>query len=508
MTPDEAVDRAGLLLDVGRPEQAREILLQAGGPQASARVAFTLARAHLASSSYGDAIDAARIGLAQDPSSDWGHRLLAIVQLRQRNRAGALASATRAVELSPLNPAAHAVMADALRAQGDLARAAQHANEAVRLDPHEPSHHVLAGDVALDQRRDEAARDHFRAALELDPTNARAKNQLGVALHRLGDVAGARSHFVEAAPESETARRNVAMIEGRAGTGIGAGAVAVTVPGATVALPLDLERVAKGWLRVPADKVGLLPPSLAGSARRERRTGALLVRHPAPEHVAAFLAAAGPPTRTAPSDLVDAPPTSRWVLPPKVRARAKRQALRHLLPALVVGVVALALALAAMAVSASLPPAPAAGGADPGASELRDGLVVLAGLAAFLAMTFALTGASHALRAVSQAGGELARMRASLDATAVARMPVPYVRDPLLRRLGWRLGVPWGKRPTVFVHGRNLAHASIRAKDAPALVGVAVYAPIQRGAQRFLVTASGEVVTFRGLAPILRSAAR
>ncbi|MFN8016753.1 MAG: tetratricopeptide repeat protein [Acidimicrobiales bacterium] len=622
MTPDEAVDRATMLLEVGRHEQARDLLLQVGGAPASSRVAFTLGRAHLAGGDYGAAIDAVRTGLAQAPTSDWGHRLLAIVALRQRNRAAAVASATRAVELAPTNPSAHAVLADALQSQGELARAAQHAEEAVRLDPHEASHHVLAGDIALEMGRYPEAKGHLEVALALDPTNARAKNQLGVALDRMGDVEGARRHFAEAAPESETARRNMALLAGAAGTGRSRR----VAPGTPVGLPLAPERVTAGSLRVPADRRDRLPPHLcaltgvelppawgpdqpdrarvvvapgvlarrrgAGAAialvgavtgalvgqvagapagailavalvaagahvatpiRRSLRGGATLVRHPSPAYVAAFLTAAGPAVRTPPTDRVPATPGATWVLPPKVRARAKRQALRHLVPAVVAAGLAGCVGLAGVGVARAATPdhtvvgrvvhnsggvvevalpdgevvrvepdpelspnadralvhldeQPPTASTVTGAYDLRWGVLVVAGFLALLALLLAATGTSHVVVAISQAGGELARRATSLDGAAVRRMPVPYVRDGLLRRIGWRLGVPPGRRPVLFVQGRSAAHAPIRAVDAAALVGASVYLPTGRGRPRLAVTSSGEVVTFRGIAPMLQAA--
>lgn len=79
----------------------------------------------------------------------------------------------------------------------------------------EASMQLEFGQARLRQGNLEAAERHFRAASELDPTSADAWKGLGYCLHRRGDLAGARSSYLEVlrfAPDDERNRVNLGLV--------------------------------------------------------------------------------------------------------------------------------------------------------------------------------------------------------------------------------------------------------------------------------------------------------
>jgi tetratricopeptide (TPR) repeat protein len=82
-----------------------------------------------------------------------------------------------------------------LLASGSVHAAAIALERARDLEPEQGSIRETLGRAYFRSARYEQARDEFALAIELDPVNDYAHFGLGLALARLGDVAGARRHL-------------------------------------------------------------------------------------------------------------------------------------------------------------------------------------------------------------------------------------------------------------------------------------------------------------------------
>jgi len=217
--------RASAMLDVGRCDEATTLLsrLVAADPDSS-RAWCLLARAHLGTKRYTDAIGAANRAIALDPADEWPHRLASNALIHLGSNADALRAAGEACRLAPDLWQTHVCVAQAALAGHHLDVASAAAARARTLAPSEPDVHFLSGKVSLAGGSLAEARSHQEQALALDPAHSGAMNELGRIRLRRHDTAGAIRHFMSAArsaPGEHIYSRNIDVVILRAvSTGI------------------------------------------------------------------------------------------------------------------------------------------------------------------------------------------------------------------------------------------------------------------------------------------------
>lgn len=194
-----ALDRARILLELSRPEQAISLLQRhlAGDPE-DADALCLLSQAH---AERGDASAALRTaGAAVDaaPEQEWPLRLLALALSRAGRHAEALHTAGRAVELAPELWQAHVAYACVAADAGDRPTAWLAANHAVMLAPEEPDTHYTVGRLSIAAADWDTAEQVLRRALVLAPGHADALNALGVVQERRGRTTAAAQAYLAA----------------------------------------------------------------------------------------------------------------------------------------------------------------------------------------------------------------------------------------------------------------------------------------------------------------------
>lgn len=230
MTAELDLERAQLLLDVGRPEEARLQLARAvaSDPENAAALAL-LARALIRTRRLDDALTAARRAAALAPESPEGHVSVALSLLMLNRHDQAVRAAREAVRLAPDEAYHHVVLSYALsdhatsarrrrdrRAAGVEARVA--GLEAVRLAPGYAEAYGALGYVGLVTGAQRAAVADYREALRLDPSHAVARTNLGVLqVHtlRLFDAGHSFSAALRDDPSLDEARQSLAAVLAR-----------------------------------------------------------------------------------------------------------------------------------------------------------------------------------------------------------------------------------------------------------------------------------------------------
>ncbi len=215
------VERAGLLVDLHRADDAVELLHRAVAAEPDSQRAWCeLARAELSRGRPGDAMKAVDQALRLDPEQEWPHRIASIALGRLGSPAGALEAARKAVTLAPYTWQGHVRLAEAL-AEHPYAvgprmstrdEAWMVACRAVQLAPLEPDPHCTVGHLLLRGHEPQRAEQAFREALRVEPGNARALNGLGLTNLKRGRLLTATSDFgaaVAADPHDGVARRNI-----------------------------------------------------------------------------------------------------------------------------------------------------------------------------------------------------------------------------------------------------------------------------------------------------------
>jgi tetratricopeptide (TPR) repeat protein len=208
--------RASAMLDIGRCDEATALLARvvATDPENS-RAWCLLARAHLGTKRYVDAIGAANRAVALDPADEWPHRLASNALIHLGNNADALRAAGEACRLAPDLWQTHVCVAQAALAGQHLDIANAAAAQARTLAPSEPDVHFLSGKVSLASGSLGDARTHQEQALALDPAHSGAMNELGRIRLRRHDTAGAIRHFMSAArsaPDELIYSRNIEVV--------------------------------------------------------------------------------------------------------------------------------------------------------------------------------------------------------------------------------------------------------------------------------------------------------
>ena len=228
-TVEDGIERARMLLDLGRPQEAIGVCGQviAAAPD-DPRGWALLCLAHRQLGELVDALAAVNTAVVLDPGNGLWHLHAGRVLLAMGNNSLAVAAGHEAVRLEPLNAEFHAFLALAyadpsgvrnreFAQRGRLTRnqakvAEQHAQRAIELNPTLTTGHFAAGYVAAARRRRRAARKHYLDVLALNPHDVPSQNNLAaldLGRLRLGGAGAGFVGAVQTDPGFDKARLNV-----------------------------------------------------------------------------------------------------------------------------------------------------------------------------------------------------------------------------------------------------------------------------------------------------------
>jgi tetratricopeptide (TPR) repeat protein len=180
-TPDSYVQRAALLADLGRYDEAAGELADALTLDPHHPGAFTtLANVHLAAEQPAEALEAARAAVAAAPGDLPALVSCGMALTDLRRFAEAAGVADEVLRLGPADPyaqrSAAAILADARNGQPAMDAAWR----AAQLAPRDPLAHLVLALVAGRLGRFELAERAYAEALQLDPTLAEASEEPGI----------------------------------------------------------------------------------------------------------------------------------------------------------------------------------------------------------------------------------------------------------------------------------------------------------------------------------------
>ncbi len=192
--------RAGLLLWVGRLDEARADIRRAAGidPGESnvfsleSIIATTLNQKH-------HAFDLAKKAVELDTESSIARLALSYAQQSLFDLQGALASLRKAVTLDPENALAWARLAELFLSMGNLKKSLEAARKAVALNPELERAQTVLGFAYLAQIRTRKANQVFTQAIGLEPSAPLPRLGRGLAIIREGKVTEGRGEIEVAA---------------------------------------------------------------------------------------------------------------------------------------------------------------------------------------------------------------------------------------------------------------------------------------------------------------------
>ncbi|GAA0634363.1 hypothetical protein GCM10010174_64880 [Kutzneria viridogrisea] len=172
-------ERAQALIDLGRHEQAVQVLIEhLGGQPYDVQALNLLALAHLKSGNNHAALEAANSSAALTPDHEWPHRLRSVALAALGAGPDALAAAELAVSLAPHVSLTHANLATVLTTLGRPQDALAPANTAIGLAPNVADRHVQLARISLALKDLATARAAAQRAVQLEPDNAEAVRAL------------------------------------------------------------------------------------------------------------------------------------------------------------------------------------------------------------------------------------------------------------------------------------------------------------------------------------------
>jgi len=208
-TPElELLQRALVLLDIGRPEQAERMLREVVSEEPDdplPRAVLSLVLSDL--ERYGEAEDYARQAIALDPEFAVAHGALARAFAGQKRFRDAYAPTREAIRLDPEDHTNHELLAACQLAAGDWPGACESAERALRLVPDSASAlGIHAAALAMTGNDPDAWRSSAAAALAADPGSSAAHALSAYAHLTRGQERDAVAGFEEALrlePDSE-----------------------------------------------------------------------------------------------------------------------------------------------------------------------------------------------------------------------------------------------------------------------------------------------------------------
>lgn len=199
--------RAGLLLSVGRVDEAQTDIARALGFAAENAHAQALQSVvALARNDKSAALDLARQANARDPQSAPAWIALSYAQQAAFDLEGARTSVEQALGRDPDNVLVMARLSELWLSLGDLNRALQTANRAVALNPNIARTQTVLGFAYLTQIKTADAKQAFEKSIALDSADPLPRLGLGLALIRTGKLeAGRREIEIAAALDPNNA---------------------------------------------------------------------------------------------------------------------------------------------------------------------------------------------------------------------------------------------------------------------------------------------------------------
>lgn len=168
-----------LLVDLGQPTEAEELLLRATAQRPGVPDAWNeLGDAYMAQRKYSQALGAYERAAKFRPREPSYVMCMGLSLARLNRRSEAIAMYRRAIEMEPNSWQTRFELATELATENQLAEALREYSEVLRLNPtHTVSHINLGVLLARQNRFDEAIRQ-FEVALQLEPTNTAAADYL------------------------------------------------------------------------------------------------------------------------------------------------------------------------------------------------------------------------------------------------------------------------------------------------------------------------------------------
>lgn len=224
--PGDDLERARLLLDLGRPREAADLASRVVAAQpGDADGWVVLARSLESMDQPARALEVANRAIGLDPNAAEPHLIASRALRALMNMPLAIKAGQEAVRLAPMEAAAHVNLAIALasKSRGHLSAfghvrprhlrlAAQHAAHAVRLAPYSTSGHFASGFVAAAASRRRLALQNYRQVLKIDPQHAAAHNNIAAIELGRGRLTKGGSGFARALssdPSMQLARSNM-----------------------------------------------------------------------------------------------------------------------------------------------------------------------------------------------------------------------------------------------------------------------------------------------------------
>jgi tetratricopeptide (TPR) repeat protein len=190
------IDRAGLLLLVGRLDEARADIGRALTLNPRAADAYALqAVIAVVQNDKDEALKLAEKAVDLDPASPAARIALSYAQQARFKIEQALATARKAVDLSPQNALAWARLAELEMSTGDLDHALDAAKHAAQLNPDLAKTQTVLGFAFLARIDTRAAKAAFNKAIQLDPADPLPRLGLGLAIVREGDLKEGREQI-------------------------------------------------------------------------------------------------------------------------------------------------------------------------------------------------------------------------------------------------------------------------------------------------------------------------
>ncbi|CAI8875903.1 TonB-dependent receptor domain-containing protein [Methylocaldum szegediense] len=185
---DFAALYAGLLLSVGRVDEAEPLLAMYMGEKTPAPIDALRSVIALARNQKSEALRLANAAVQTDPASASGWMAQSYARQADFDLEGALESIDHAARLDSNDALVQARRAELLAGLGRWSEARKAAENAVRINPRHPRAHVVLGFVELMDGDTSEALASFRKGTELDSADPLARFGTGMALVRRGEL--------------------------------------------------------------------------------------------------------------------------------------------------------------------------------------------------------------------------------------------------------------------------------------------------------------------------------
>lgn len=213
MSPDTIVQRAQVLYDMTRYEQALQLCLDALGMDPEHPGALELGGyCALMMDDSETAETMARSLMSRDPDTPAGHEILGRLAADRDDRLAAESHFRTLLRALPESPVAHAIMAGYLGKYGRLEEGITQARKGLALDSENPAVLQMLEQLYRLNDEPELAEEMGQRALAQDPDDADHHLALGMRLLERGRRREARAGFMESLRRAPAATDNIAAM--------------------------------------------------------------------------------------------------------------------------------------------------------------------------------------------------------------------------------------------------------------------------------------------------------